>query len=363
MKNNTILIMAGGTGGHVFPALACARELISLGYSVEWLGSERGIENELIPQAGIRLHKIPVAGLRGKNLKSLMLAPWQITKSLIAAYKIFKELQPICVLGMGGFAAGPGGLMAWLLRRPLVIHEQNAVAGTTNRLLASLSKRVLSAYSNVLPNTEMVGNPVREEIASLPSPAERFEQRQDALRLLVLGGSLGAAAINQTLPKAIALLPEELRPQIRHQAGRQHAEIVQKDYQANGVGADVQPFVVDMAEAYGWADIVICRAGALTMAELAAAGVGAICIPYPHAIDDHQTENARCFVEQGAGILLPQTELSAEKLAALLNQHGNRKTLLAWANAARQLAQHDSAKRVASICIESALTTTNNEER
>jgi UDP-N-acetylglucosamine--N-acetylmuramyl-(pentapeptide) pyrophosphoryl-undecaprenol N-acetylglucosamine transferase len=359
MTAPTILIMAGGTGGHVFPALACARELMARGLRVEWLGSVRGIENELIPQAGIQLHRIPVAGLRGKNLLTLLLAPWHLVKALFAAYKVIDQIKPVCLLGMGGFAAGPGGLVAWLMRRPLIIHEQNAVAGTTNRLLARLSERVLSAYSNVLPHAEVVGNPVRKDISQLSKPAQRFASRTDALRILILGGSLGAAAINAVLPKTVALLSNKLlsknlRLEIRHQAGRQHAETVQQAYRAENIVADVQPFISDMAEAYGWADVVICRAGALTMAELSAAGVGAICIPYPHAIDDHQTENARCFTEKGAGVLLPQTELSVDRLVALLETNSSRETLLAWAEAARSLAKIDATDRVASICMEAA---------
>jgi UDP-N-acetylglucosamine--N-acetylmuramyl-(pentapeptide) pyrophosphoryl-undecaprenol N-acetylglucosamine transferase len=354
MTAPTILIMAGGTGGHVFPALACARELMARGLRVEWLGSVRGIENELIPQAGIQLHRIPVAGLRGKNLLTLLLAPWHLVKALVAAYKVIDQIKPVCLLGMGGFAAGPGGFAAWLMRRPLIIHEQNAVAGTTNRLLARLSTRVLSAYPNVLPEAEVVGNPVRNDISQLPKPAQRFASRTDALRVLILGGSLGAAAINSVLPKTVASLAKKIRLQIRHQAGRQHAEAVQQNYQAENIVADVQPFIIDMAEAYAWADIVICRAGALTMAELSAAGVGAICIPYPHAIDDHQTENARCFTEKGAGVLLPQTELSVDSLAALLEKNSSRATLLAWAEAARSLAKRDATERVASICMEAA---------
>ncbi len=351
----TVLVMAGGTGGHVFPALAVADLLVRRGVRVVWLGTARGIEADLVPKAGIPLQLIDVSGIRGKGWRSQLAAPLQLLRALWQALVVLKSVRPDCVLGFGGFASGPGGLAAWLLRRPLLIHEQNAVAGTTNRLLALLAKRALLGYPKALASdgAEFVGNPVRREIAALPVPELRWRGRSGALRLLVLGGSLGARAINELVPAALAQMPAALRPQVRHQAGRGHDESVQAHYAEAGIAAQVQPFIADMAEAYGWADVVLCRAGALTVAELAAAGVGALLVPLPHAIDDHQSANARWFTEQRAGLLLPQATLTAEKLAQLLTELSTKpQELLAWACAARAAARPQAAEQVAARCLE-----------
>ncbi len=355
MAEATVLIMAGGTGGHVFPALAAADVLLRSGLRVQWLGTARGIEADLVPKAGIPLHFISVSGFRGKSWHAQLAAPFRIARALWQAMQLLKRVNPQCVLGLGGFASGPGGVAAWLLRKPLVIHEQNAIAGTTNRILSVIAKRILLGYPHAIDSerAEFVGNPVRAAIATMPAPEQRWRERTGAMRLLVLGGSLGAQPINAVVPAAIALLPESLRPEIIHQAGRAHIDTVKEHYQAVSISARVEPFIDDMAAAYAWADVVLCRAGALTVAELAAAGVGAILVPLPHAIDDHQTHNARWLSEQHAGVLVPQSELNAEHLASLLREMSAKpQELLAWAHNARALAKPDAAQRVASACLE-----------
>ena len=356
MSEATVLIMAGGTGGHVFPALAVADVLLRHGMRVQWLGTARGIEADLVPKAGIPLHTISVAGLRGKGSRAQLLAPFQLVRALWQSLQLLKELNPACVLGLGGFASGPGGLAAWLLRKPLIIHEQNAVPGTTNRLLTWLAKRVLLGYPLAIDHAgaEFVGNPVRAAIAHLPAPEQRWAQRTGRMRLLVLGGSLGAQPINSVVPAAIAALPENLRPEIIHQSGRAHCNAVRADYSALNIEARVEAFIANMADAYAWADVVLCRAGALTVAELAAAGVGAILVPLPHAIDDHQTHNARWLSEQRAGVLLPQAQFSVDSLSQLLRDLAAQpQELLAWARNARALAKPDAAERVADACLQS----------
>lgn len=357
MGRATVLIMAGGTGGHVFPALAVADELLRRGVGVHWLGTARGLESDVVPKAGIPLHCITVSGLRGKRLKALMAAPAQLLRAVWQALRLVRTLRPDVVLGFGGFASGPGGIAAWLARRPLVIHEQNAVAGTTNRLLAIFAERVLLGYPDAIDadRVVVVGNPVRNDIAALPTPAERWADRTGALRLLVLGGSLGAQPINKTVPEALAQLDVGLRPEVRHQAGRLHAAEVAADYARLGIEARVEPFIANMADAYGWADLVICRAGALTVAELAAAGVGALLVPLPHAIDDHQYHNAQWLTGQGAGRLLPQQQMSATELARQLRELATKpQQLLAWAAAARAAARPTAAGEVADQCLEVA---------
>lgn len=346
----TALIMAGGTGGHVFPALAIAQALQEQGVSVAWLGTQQGIEARLVPQAGIPLSFISVTGLRGKGAFALLKAPWQLGRALIESLQILRRLRPACVVGMGGFAAGPGGLAAWLLGFPLVIHEQNAVAGTTNRLLARLARRVLSAFPAALPRAELVGNPVRASIAALPQPEERQVGAHQPLRVLVLGGSLGAHALNEAVPQALAAFAGV---EAWHQTGARDADAVKAAYRQASLPARVAPFIDDMAEAYAWADLAICRAGALTVSELAAAGLGAILVPYPHAIDDHQTRNAQWLVSAGAAELLPQSSLDADSLRSRLSPLlADRAGLQAMARRARQLGKPDAAVRAASICME-----------
>jgi len=350
-----VLIMAGGTGGHVFPALACAREFQARGYAVHWLGTPRGIENELVPQAGLPLHRIEIAGLRGKGLLSLLKAPLQIVKALWQARRVLRELQPVCVLGMGGFVTGPGGIAARLAGVPLIIHEQNAVAGTANRGLAPFASRVCEAFPDTFASSgkrRTTGNPVREELF-LRAPRQTLAGRQ--ARLLVLGGSLGAEPLNKLLPAALAQVSAELRPQIRHQAGKQHAEVTAGRYREAGVEAEVLPFIRDMAGAYAWADLVICRAGALTVSELAAAGLPSLLVPLPHAIDDHQTRNAEYLAKAGAAVLLPQHATDAAALAAQLTEvlmHSEK--LEAMGARARQLAKPDATGTVVDICLEVA---------
>jgi UDP-N-acetylglucosamine--N-acetylmuramyl-(pentapeptide) pyrophosphoryl-undecaprenol N-acetylglucosamine transferase len=340
MTTNTYLIMAGGTGGHVFPGLAVAQALIAAGHRVEWLGTAKGIEANLVPAAGIRLHCLNIAGIRGRGIKSLLAAPWLLLKAIYVVTRLLRELKPAAVIGLGGYVAGPGGLAARLAGVPLVIHEQNAVAGTTNRWLARIATRVLTAFPDVLPSGICIGNPVRASISALPAPRLRAQRPLGPLRLLVLGGSLGAQALNQLLPQALSRLELELRPEVWHQAGRLHCQSCELAYRERQVAAQVEPFIADMAQALSWADLVICRAGALTIAELCAAGVGALLVPYPHAIDDHQTANARWLVSRGGALLCPQAELSSETLLKHLRDfHRDRDKVLAMAEAARVASQ------------------------
>ena len=354
MRGN-VLIMAGGTGGHVFPALACAHEFNARGYSVHWLGTPRGIENDLVPAAGLPLHLIDVTGLRGKGKLSLLKAPFQLLKALFQARKVMRELQPVCVLGMGGYVTGPGGLAARMSGAPLIIHEQNAVAGTANRSLVPFASRVCEAFPDTFSNSakrRTTGNPVREELF-LETPRDALRNRQP--RLLVLGGSLGAEPLNKLLPEALALLAAELRPEVFHQAGKQHDAITAERYREAGVEAQVAPFIKDMARAYAWADLVICRAGALTVSELAAAGLPAFLVPLPHAIDDHQTRNAHYLASAGAAVLLPQRTTDAAALAAQLTEvlmHPEQLTHMA--QTARRLAKPDATRTVVDICLEVA---------
>lgn len=353
-----VLVMAGGTGGHVFPALAVAARLRARGAPVAWMGTRNGLEATLVPQAGIPVEWIEVTGLRGKGLGQKLRMPFMLGRALFQAGAILRRLRPRVVLGMGGFASGPGGAMARWLRIPLVVHEQNAIAGLTNRGLSRLADRVLEGFPGTFAparRAQAVGNPVRAEIAALPPPAERFTGRTGRPRLLVLGGSQGARALNQLVPQALALLEPDERPEVWHQVGGKLHEAAVVAYREAGVTARLTPFIADMAEAYGWADLVLCRAGALTIAELAAAGVGAVLVPFPFAVDDHQTANAR-FLEQGeAALVFQQSELTPERLAEILRQWlGDRARLLSMAEAARCLARIEAADRVATACLEAA---------
>lgn len=351
------LIMAGGTGGHVFPALATAEKLQAQGVHVEWLGSRHGIEADLVPAAGLKLHSIEVKGLRGKGKLSLLLAPFKLLIALWQALSVVRSVKPDVVLGMGGFASGPGGLAAWLLRIPLIIHEQNAVAGMTNKALSKLAKTVLEAFQGAFKSgltTQTVGNPVRGSILNLPEPKERFSDREGPLRLLVVGGSLGAKAINDLLPEVLADLPQEQRPEVWHQAGKRNIEETQQRYEALGVTeCKVVPFIDDMAEAYSWADVVLCRAGALTVSELSNAGVASVLVPFPYAVDDHQTKNANYLAERDAAILIQQADLNKETLTALLTEQLNqRETLMEMANKALSLGKPEASDVVANVCLE-----------
>ncbi|MDB5982459.1 MAG: murG, partial [Pseudomonas sp.] len=315
-----VLIMAGGTGGHVFPALACAREFQARGYSVHWLGTPRGIENQLVPEAGLPLHLINMTGLRGKGVLALFKAPFVLLKALLQARKIVKQLRPVCVLGLGGYVTGPGGIAAKLAGVPLIIHEQNAIAGTANRSLVPFASRVCEAFPNTFSASakrRTTGNPVRTELF-LETPRQALAGRK--ARLLVLGGSLGAEPLNKLLPAALELLPPELRPEVFHQAGKNHDEITAERYRTAGVEAQVAPFIKDMAQAYGWADLVVCRAGALTVSELAAAGLPSLLVPLPHAIDDHQSRNADYLAREGAAFVMPQATTGVAEMAARLKE-------------------------------------------
>lgn len=353
-----VMIMAGGTGGHVFPALAVARELTELGAQVMWMGTHHGLEARLVPQAGFPMSWVTVVGLRGKGKRAWLLAPILLVRACWQAAQGLYQARPDVVLGMGGFVTGPGGLLAWVLRKPLVIHEQNAIAGLTNRWLRPLAKVVLSGFPGAFgdPTRSLhVGNPVRKDIVALPAPDQRFRHRDGPLRLLILGGSLGARALNECVPRALANWSPLTLPEVRHQSGPTHFEATCTAYRGVGVSAQVVPFIEDMATAYGWADVVLCRAGALTVAELSAAGVGSLLVPYPYAVDDHQTANARYLVEAGAAHLIPPSELTGQRLCDELQAlSGRRERLLAMAQAARSLARPEATERVAKLCLQEA---------
>lgn len=351
MSGKTFLLMAGGTGGHIFPALAVADALKRRGHHVVWLGSEGAMETRIVPQHGIALETLAIKGVRGNGLKRKLMLPFTLWQTISAAKRILKKHRIDCVIGFGGFVTFPGGMAAKFSGIPIVIHEQNAVAGLSNKLLAKHASRVLYAFPKAFDHADgLVGNPVRADIAALPPPAERFAGRSGKLNVLVIGGSLGADILNRLLPEALALLPAEQRPQLYHQSGRGKLGDLQQRYQALGVQAECVEFIDDMTAAYRHADVVVCRAGALTIAELTAAGVGALLVPYPHAVDDHQTANARFMAAAEAALLLPQSELTAEKLASVLGGL-NRDTCRQWAENARTLANPASADKVAEAAL------------
>lgn len=349
----TVVIMAGGTGGHVFPALAVAQEFAKRGYQIQWLGGEHGIEQRLVPQAGYPLKALSVKGLRGGGMVKKLLAPLMILGAVNNARRWLKGINPVLVVGFGGYASGPGGIAARLARVPLAIHEQNAVPGLTNKVLHRVAKRTLVAFDGVFnAAVDVVGNPVREDIVALPAPEERYANREGALRLQVLGGSQGALALNSKLPAALAAIAKDVPLDIRHQAGRNNAETTTAAYESAGLTAQVDEFIDDMASAYGWADLVICRAGALTISELAAAGVPALCIPLPTAADDHQTKNAQWLANYNAARVLPQAQLTTAGLQQQLMDILYRDVLANMAENARAASTPDSARRVASLCEE-----------
>lgn len=354
-----VLIMAGGTGGHVYPALAVADRLRPSGVTVTWLGTRQGLEARVVPAAGIPLDFISVTGLRGKGLGTLFAAPTKLTRALWQSIAVLRHRRPDVVLGMGGFVSGPGGLAAWLLRRPLLVHEQNAIPGLTNRLLAILARRVMEAFPGSFParaHALHTGNPVRQAVATLAPPVQRLSGREGPLRLLVLGGSQGAQALNQVVPVTLAsLLTGPGGVSVWHQAGPRHLEPTLAGYAQHGVEARVVDYIEDVAEAYAWADLVLCRAGAMTIAELCGVGVGSILVPFPQAVDDHQTHNARYLADAGAAVLVPQAALSPDGLGALLGDlAASRGRLLDMARAARALALPQAAEQVAQRCLEAA---------
>ncbi|MBK7899359.1 MAG: undecaprenyldiphospho-muramoylpentapeptide beta-N-acetylglucosaminyltransferase [Azonexus sp.] len=350
--SKTLLVMAGGTGGHIFPALAVAEKMRERGWRVVWMGNPEGMEARRVPQHGFEMVWVKFEALRGKGLLRKLLLPLNLLKGFWQALKAIRQVRPDVVLGMGGYITFPGGMMAVLLGKPLVVHEQNSVAGLANRVLAGVADRVVTGFPEVLKKGAWVGNPVRPEIAALPAPAERLKERSGSLHLLVIGGSLGAKVLNEVIPQGLAQLNADELPQVVHQAGEQHLEALKANYAAVGIHAHCVAFIDDMAGAYEWADVVICRAGALTIAELAAAGVPAILVPFPHAVDDHQTGNAKFLVNVGGAFLLPQGELSPDSVALIRNY--SRSQLLEMAEKARSMAKPDATEEVANICSEVA---------
>ncbi|WP_222937665.1 undecaprenyldiphospho-muramoylpentapeptide beta-N-acetylglucosaminyltransferase [Spartinivicinus ruber] len=350
----TVVIMAGGTGGHIFPALATANLFKAKGYEVHWLGTENSMEAELIPNYELPITLIPIKGIRGKGVGDLVKAPVRLIRSIWQAMKLFKQLKPTCVLGMGGFVTGPGGVAAKLLGVPLVIHEQNAIPGLTNQLLAKVANRVLEAFPGTFQNQQKVfctGNPVRTEIVS----GNSSKQPQQPLKLLVVGGSLGAKAINDLMPVVVKnCIDQGVAIEIWHQTGKQHFAEVEANYQTEGfANINVEPFIADMAAAYQWADLVLCRSGALTVSELASAGVAALLVPFPFAVDDHQTKNAEFLVRNEAAVLIPQSTLTVEKLVAMLIDFSKSpEKLVAMANNAHQLAEPEATNKVVQHCLE-----------
>jgi len=351
--SKTILIMAGGTGGHVFPGLAVADEMRGRGWNVVWLGSRNGIEARLVPARGYPVEWIRAAALRGKGLPAKLLLPLNLLIGFWQSARTIFRVRPDVVLGMGGYVAFPGGMMASLLARPLAVHEQNAIAGLTNRVLAGVADKSLAAFPQALKNAEWTGNPVRAEIAAIVPPAARFAGRSGPLRLMVVGGSLGAQALNDAVPKALALLPVSERPLVVHQSGEKHLDSLEKNYKDENVQGELVAFIDDMARRYAEADLVICRAGAMTIAELSAGGMASVLVPFPHAVDDHQSANARFLSEQGAAILVSQEKLTPGSLADLIRSL-DRKALLAMAEKAKVLGKPEAARVVADRCVELA---------
>ena len=355
MTGAPVMIMAGGTGGHVFPALAVAEELRGRAQPVVWMGTRKGLEARVVPAAGIEMEWISIAGLRGRGAAAWLTAPFRISIAIVQALAAMRRRKPAVVLGMGGFVSGPGGVAAWLCRHPVLIHEQNAVAGTTNRLLARIARRVFEAFPGSFPGgvaAELVGNPVRREIIDLAQRDRAGNGRpEDAVHVLILGGSQGARVLNERVPEAMAKLPGGVSVDIWHQAGR-GLETARRGYAERGVEARVDAFVEDMAGAYAWADLAVCRAGALTIAELAAAGLGAILVPFPHAVDDHQARNAESFGSRGAGIVVPEREFTpqrlADELAALLERPGR---IAGMGASASNLARPAAPTDIADACL------------
>jgi len=358
-QNKVALIMAGGTGGHVFPALAVAQALRNNGVTVHWLGTRSGIEAKVVPQSGFNIAYINIQGLRGNGILRLLLAPFKVIYATLQALKICFSLKPNVVLGMGGFVTGPGGVAARLLAKPLVIHEQNAIPGLTNVLLSKIATRILEAFPNAFKasnKTYHTGNPVRDSIMQLDAPEQRYLERTDAIRILVVGGSLGAQALNKTVPQALPLLSTEQKIEVWHQTGKQKTEETMRAYADTKIPAKVEEFIDDMDSAYKWADLIICRAGAMTISEISAVGIASILIPFPLAVDDHQTANAKYLVEQQAAILIQQKDLTAHKLANELHKLllAGRETLVLMANRAFKLAQENATQTVMQHCLEVA---------
>ncbi|WP_094751701.1 undecaprenyldiphospho-muramoylpentapeptide beta-N-acetylglucosaminyltransferase [Psychromonas sp. CD1] len=360
MCKKTLLVMAGGTGGHVFPGLAVAQRMREKGWKVSWLGTKNRMEAQLVPEYGYDIDFIDVVGVRGNGLKTLLMAPMHILKSFFSARKILKMRSVNLVIGMGGFASGPGGIAAWSLGIPVILHEQNAVAGFTNRILARFSKKILMGFSGTFDSKKavLVGNPVRKELLQLP--IKKISNSKDTLKILVLGGSLGAKVLNELLPEVVAGFSAE-QLSILHQSGKGHFDALQLAYKEKGIKADVREFINDMASAYDWADVIICRAGALTVAEVAVVGLPAIFVPLPYAVDDHQTKNAQSLVTKEGAILLAQKDLNKDKLSNYLSEFiQNRELLSVMSKKSKENAIIDATERVAIICEETLLTNKKN---
>lgn len=351
-NQKTLVVMAGGTGGHIFPGLAVAKLLRDEGWRVLWLGNPEGMEAKLVPQHHFEMLPVRFGALRGKGLMRKLLLPFNLLRGFWQAFGVLRQVRPNVVLGMGGYVTFPGGMMASLQGIPFVIHEQNAIPGLANKVLASVADRVLTGFPEAMKKGTWVGNPVRDEITRVPGPSVRFADREGPLNLLVVGGSLGAKALNEAVPQGLALIDPGLRPRVVHQSGEHHLEALEQNYKTAGVNASCVSFIEDMAGAYAWADLIICRAGALTVAELAAVGATSILVPLPHAVDDHQTHNARFLTLAGGAFLLPQAELTPESVALIANY--SRGQLLEMAQKARALARPDAAQAVAQICKEIA---------
>jgi len=347
------LVMAGGTGGHIFPGLAVAEALRDKGWRVHWLGTADSMESQLVPVRGFALETIDFGGVRGKGLKALMALPWRLLKALVQSAAVMRRVRPDVVLGMGGYVTVPGGLMAVLHGAALVLHEQNSVAGLANRGLARLARRVFTAFPEVMPGAQWVGNPLRLAFKQQAAPAERFAGRTGPLRVLVVGGSLGAKALNDVVPQALALMASDERPLVTHQSGAKQIEALRANYQAAGVQAELTPFIDDTATAFAQADLIVCRAGASTVTEIAAVGAAALFVPFPFAVDDHQTTNAQFLVRQGGGWCVPQAQLSAASLAAQWRAL-TRSELLAKAEAAWAQKKNNATQAVVAACEELA---------
>lgn len=351
MTQRCALVMAGGTGGHIFPGLAVAEALRARGWRVHWLGNANGMEGALVPPRGFAFESIDFSGVRGKGLMTLALLPVRLLKAFWQSIAVVRRVKPDVVLGLGGYITFPGGLMSVLCAKPLVLHEQNSVAGMANKVLAFVASRVFTAFPGAISNAQWVGNPLREAFLKQPDPATRFAGRSGPLRVLVVGGSLGAKALNDIVPRALARIAPERRPQVIHQSGAKQIDALRASYAAAGVQAELTPFIEDTASAFAAADLVICRAGASTVTEIAAVGAAAIFVPFPAAVDDHQTHNARFMVAQGAGQLLPQRDLTPERLSEMLRKI-ERSTLLAWAVQAKKLAKLDATEQMVAACEE-----------
>jgi len=351
-QNPVILLMAGGTGGHVFPALAIAQALQQQGFKICWLGTSQGLEARVVPQAGIEIYYINIKGLRGKGVLRLVTAPFKVGHAIWQSWRVLRQIRPVAVVGMGGFVSGPGGIAAWLARIPLLIHEQNAISGLTNRWLARLARQVMQAFPHTFPDSYHAihtGNPLRANIMAIRDQAKNL-MNNNILHILVVGGSLGARALNETVPAALQQIQAKI--EVIHQTGRDQLALTQQTYANAPFQATVTEFIEDMAAAYSWADLVVCRAGALTISELAQAGVASILIPFPHAVDDHQTHNARFLSESQAAILLPQTDLSVGKLSSLINELANHpEKLAAMSHAARRVATPHALQQVIDVVL------------